>query len=146
VFACLCSGKDKKKRKKNISKTMDDHEILMKHYSFYAPLCDAVHKVLLEDEGNGIVWVSYTSLTTHKCLPLTLTLKDLTTLMASDGEDTAAKLFGEDHLLANTALLNKIMEELTSRPISLGHALTYFFNEESGFYYPTFFPLLNFKE
>ncbi len=125
---------------------MDDHKILMKHYSFYTPLHDAVHKVLLKDEGNGIMWVSYASLTTHKCLPLTLTLKDLMTLMAGDSDDTAAELFGEDHPLANTALLKEIMEELTSRPISLAHALMYFFDKESGFYYPTFVPLLNFKE
>ena len=41
---------------------MDNHKILMKHYSFYTPLHDTVHKVLLEDEGNGVMWVSYTSL------------------------------------------------------------------------------------
>lgn len=125
---------------------MDDHEILMKCYSFYTPLHDAVHKVLLEDEGNGVMWVSYTGLTACKCLPLTLTLEDLTTLVAGNSNDTAAKLFGEDHPLANTTLLKEIMEELTLRPISLGHALMYFFNEDTGFYYPTFVPLLNFEE
>jgi hypothetical protein len=72
------------------------------------------------------MWASYAGLTTHKCLPLTLTLKDLTTLMAGNSDNTAAELFREDHALANTTLLNKIVEELTSRPVSLSHVLTYF--------------------
>lgn len=77
---------------------MDDHQLLMMQHSFYIPLCEAVHQVLVEEEGNGVVWVSYTGLTTHISLLLTFTHKDLETLIAG-GDNNPADLFGADHPL-----------------------------------------------
>ncbi len=140
--------KEEEEEEKNIriQTMMDDHQLLMTQHSFYIPLHEAVHQVLVEEEGDGVVWVSYTGLTTCRCLPLTFTHEDLETLIVGDGNDNPADLFGVDHPLAEVTLLKEMLEELISRPVSRRLALMYFFNKETTFYYPTNIPLLNFKE
>jgi hypothetical protein len=114
----------------------------MKH----TPLHYAIHEVLINKEGDGVVWASYTSLTICKCTTISLSHKDLETLVVDDADKSPAQLFREDHPLADPSILKEILVELTSRPASPHLALTYFFDKNTTTHYHTFLPLLDFKE
>jgi hypothetical protein len=108
---------------------------------------DTIHTVIIEEEGNAAVWVTYDNINTDNCEVICLSHYDLEMLLnkSNDNEDTLASLFGPHHPLTNLHLLCEMKQAIVT---SSGHhrAVTCFYNCSTGMHYICILPLLNHEE
>jgi hypothetical protein len=126
---------------------MSDHYMLLQHCSAYLCIHDAVHTVIVEEEGDVAVWVMYDNVSANDCEAICLSHYDLVTLLdkSDNNEDMLASLFGPHHLLTDLHLQCE-MNQVIVTSSGCHRAVTCFYNRSTGMHYICMLPLLNCEE